>query len=371
MTNQPRLRILGTRGVPAQHGGFETFAEHLALYLVANGWHVTVYCQAEGERIKEDDWRGVQRVHIPVRARGALGTIAFDWKATVHSSRYPDLVLTLGYNTASFSLLYRLRGVKNLINMDGIEWRRQKWTATERAWLYFNERAGCLLADHLIADHPEIQSHLATRVRTSKITMIPYGAHKVDEPDPELLVEYGLAPGRYIIVIARPEPENSIFEIVSGFSRKRRGVKLVVLGRYDATRTAYHREVQQAANDEVVFVGAIYHPQKVNALRYHALLYIHGHQVGGTNPSLVEALGASSPILAHDNVFNRWVAGPRAKYFTDAKDCERQLDALLGNRPLLARMRQASTIRHRQMFTWEKVLSEYEQLLRNWLPPTV
>lgn len=122
------LRILGSRGIPAAHGGFETFAEHLSLYLVNRGWRVIVYCQdnAAGP-IFEDTWKGVERVHIPVEQDGPKGTIIFDWKATVHAARFSDLCLTLGYNTAIFCTLFRLKGVPNIINMDGIEWKRGKW----------------------------------------------------------------------------------------------------------------------------------------------------------------------------------------------------------------------------------------------------
>ena len=217
------LLILGTRGIPAEHGGFETFAEHLALYLVANGWQVTVYCQVDdGEGVSESVWNGVRLVHVPVRQQGAIGTIIFDFKSVWHAAKAKDLILTLGYNTAIFSLLHRLHGQANVMNMDGIEWRRDKWSFPEKAWLYLNEWFGARLANHLVADHPAIQSHLQRHTRNSKITMIPYGADKVTDADQSLLDQYGLAPGGYFIVVARPEPENSLYEIVASFSCKRR-----------------------------------------------------------------------------------------------------------------------------------------------------
>lgn len=367
--NNKQICILGTRGIPAAHGGFETFAEHLALYLVKRGWQVTVYCQQDGTGALHDDtWEGVRRVHIPVRQSGAKGTIVFDWKSTRHAAREQKLVLTLGYNTAMFCLAYRLRGVTNLINMDGIEWRRQKWSTLERAWLYFNERAGCWLGNHLIADHPEIKAHLATRVSTSKVTMIPYGASRINAPGTEVLMQYGLQPGGYAMVIARPEPENSLLEIVTAFGRRPRGMKLMVLGRYDPDKMPYHKQVLEAASDEVIFPGAIYEKEVVSALRFYSSLYVHGHQVGGTNPSLVEALGAGSPVLAHDNAFNRWVAGPEAAYFRNEEECAARFDVLLGDSVGLKRMSEASRERHQTMFTWEKVLEEYEALLASWLP---
>jgi len=206
MDKNKTLRILGTRGVPARHGGFETFAEHLALYLTRRGWNVIVYCQDEGEgKLYEDEWRDIRLIRVPIKNKGALGTILFDWKTTLHTARHPGGILTLGYNTAIFCVLYRLLKLRNVINMDGLEWQREKWSLAARLWLYINERIGCLTGNHLIADHPEIQNHLATRVRPGKITMIPYGAESIDSADQALLEPYGLRPQEYAIVIARPE----------------------------------------------------------------------------------------------------------------------------------------------------------------------
>lgn len=362
------IRILGTRGVPAAHGGFETFAEHLALHLVEREWDVTVYCQLEGSGpIFEDYWHGVRRVNIPVKTKGAAGTIIFDLKSTLHALLTNQLVLTLGYNTALFCLLYRVRGLTNLINMDGIEWHRKKWGALAKTWFWINDWAGSILGNHLIADHPQIARHLETRVRPSKITMIPYGADKVIEANQTVLEEYGLKPFSYAILIARAEPENSILEVVKAWSAKPRGMRLVVLGKYNPDH-AYQVAVKDAGSDEVLFPGAIYDKHVVESLRYFSRLYIHGHQVGGTNPSLVEALGAGNAVLAHDNRFNRWVAGDKAAYFSGEKDCEITLDGLLNDEVRLREMRAGSLAQYDTLFTWESVLQQYEALLTRFLP---
>ncbi|MBV8465233.1 MAG: glycosyltransferase [Burkholderiales bacterium] len=368
--NKPTLRILGTRGIPAAHGGFETFAEALALYLVEHGWRVVVYCQEDGEGpITEDRWQGVERVHIPVRQQGPLGTIVFDWRSTRHAARHGDLCLTLGYNTAVFSALLRLKGIPNLINMDGIEWRRQKWGRVAKAWFYLNEIAGCLLGNHLIADHPGIKAHLGRVVSGSKITMIPYGADRFDEVDSAPLDAFDLKPGQYCLLIARPEPENSILEIVAAYASKPRAMPLVVLGQYTPEHNAYHGRVLAQASGDVRFIGAVYDKAIVNALRAHCRLYVHGHQVGGTNPSLVEALGAGSPVLAHDNHFNRWVAGDAARYFRDQATCATRFDELLANDVDVADLRAAASSQHASHFTWPRVLASYQRLLQDWLPP--
>ena len=365
------LRILGSRGIPAAHGGFETFAQTLALDLVAQGWQVVVYCQLEGSGpLHEDRWQGVHRVLIPVPAAGTLGTMVFDWRAIAHAAQHADLCLTLGYNTALFCARLRLAGVPNLINMDGIEWRRAKWGLLAKAWFWINERAACWLAEHLVADHPLIQAHLARRVDAARISTIPYGADTVQADPGAEPRALGLRSGGYLSVVARAEPENSMLEIVRAFSMRPRGIRLAVLGHYDE-RQAYPAQVRASASDEVLFLGPIYDPARVQQLRAHALGYIHGHRVGGTNPSLVEALAAHNPVFAHDNPFNRWVAGEGAAYFSDEATLDEALTRVLADPQALLRMRRASAARHAQGLSNEAVMLQYRGLLERWLPATV
>lgn len=366
---QKSLTILGIRGVPAAHGGFETFAEQLSLYLVAKGWRVAVYCQEEGTgSISASEWSGVHRVHIPVARTGALATIFFDWQAARHAKQHQSGVcLTLGYNTAIFNLWQRLSGQINLFNMDGLEWQRDKWSLPERSWLWLNERAACWLGQHLVADHPRIKEHLVTRVPAEKVTMIPYGAQHITEANVGLLAPLELTENEYSIMIARPEPENSILEMVRAFSAKSRNHTLVVLGKFDSNN-AYHQQVLAAASREVKFVGAIYDAEIVGALRFFCRYYLHGHTVGGTNPSLVEALGAGSAVIAHNNQFNRWVAGEGAAYFNDEAECAHLFDTLLKNDTALLQMRATSQLRFSHSFTQQQVLAEYCTLLESWLP---
>lgn len=361
----PSLSIMGIRGLPARHGGFETFAARLAPFLVAEGWRVTVYCQEEDPPAEaETEWQGVRLVHLHVGQDTAWNSIRFDHACIGHALREaPPLVLTLGYNTAVLGLRLRRAGIRHVMNMDGLEWARAKWGPAARTWLYLNDWAGCLGAHHLIADHPEIARHLQTRVPASKITTIPYGTDLIEDADPALLEPFGLVPGAYLTLIARPEPENSILEIVQAFSARRRGVKLLVLGNFQPGRVRYHARVKAAASDEVIFAGAIFDPAVVHALRLYCLMYVHGHQVGGTNPSLLEAMGAGNPVLAHDNRFNRWVAGGGAWYFKDTDSCRAALDALLARPDERRRLAEANIHRAVNAFRWERVLQRYEVTL--------
>jgi glycosyltransferase involved in cell wall biosynthesis len=358
--------ILGTRGVPAAHGGFESFAEKLALFLVARGWHVSVYCQDEvaavTQRYSTDTWRGVERVKVQVAETGALGTITFDWHSVRHASTRDGVCLVLGYNTAAFLSVLRWRGRKVLINMDGIEWKRPKWSAPVRAWFYLNEWLGAWLGHRLVADHPAIADHLATRRPRGAIATIPYGADEVVSASPAPLRAYEIESGRYLVSIARIEPDNSILPMVAAFSRRRRGMKLVVLGKLE-DGNAYHAAVKAAASDEVLFPGAIYEQKIVQALRFHARAYCHGHTVGGTNPSLVEALWCGNAVLAHRNRFNLWTAGAEQFFFSDADECEQTIERILNDDIAVARAGRMARLRAAADFGWNDILLAYEREL--------
>lgn len=363
------VRILGTHGVPAAYGGFETAAENVALFLASRGWRVVVYCQIDGTGpLREDVWNGLERVLIPVDIDGWRGTSKFDLLSIWHAAKFGDLCLTFGYNTAIFNLLQRVKGIPNVINMDGIEWSRSRWGFFRQAILYTNERIACLVGNHLIADHPEIEKFLLTRAPSRKLTTITYGADPVGDAPVTAAVSRGLEPGRYLTLICRPIPENSILELVQGFSRTHRGYKLALLGEYMPDEDPYHRRVVDAASEEVAFLGPIYDRAQVEALRFHSAMYLHGHTVGGTNPSLVEAMAAGNPVIAHDNPYNRWVARDAAVYFSTENDISAQLDELLASPDRLAQMRAASLRRYEEEFTWEHVAGQYEQLLLRFLP---
>jgi glycosyltransferase involved in cell wall biosynthesis len=362
------VRVLGTHGVPGNYGGFETAAENVSKYLVRKGWRVVVYCQGAGTGpITEDLWEGIERVHIPVDLPGWRGTSKFDWLSIAHACKFDDLCLTFGYNTGIYNFRQRLKGIRNVINMDGIEWRRSRWGLAKQAVLYANERFAALFGDHLIADHPEIEKYLLTRAPKRKLSTITYGADPVTSvPSTESLASYGLEAGKYLTLIARPIPENSILDIVRGFSAQKRGYKLALLGKYEPEKDPFHAAVVGAASNEVQFLGPVY-GEKIIPIRYHGVAYLHGHTVGGTNPSLVEALAAGNPVIAHDNPYNRWVARDAAVYFGDADSFSAQLTGLLADQARLQAMHGAALQRFEAEFTWDRVAGHYEQLLRRYL----
>ncbi len=362
----PSVLILGTRGIPAAHGGFETFAERLALRLVSQGWTVGVYCQHEaaggGRRVWQDTWRGIERIHIEIGTTGPKATLIFDWLSVRDATARDSVCLVLGYNGAVFLPYLRFRGRRVITNMDGIEWRRPKWSLAVRGWFYVNEWIAARSSHRLVADHPEIARHLACRYPDVPVVTVPYGADPVTSASEKPVHALGLVPDQYLLAVCRIEPDNNILTIVQAFSRARRGVKLVVIGNVDDT-TDYGRAVQEAASDEVLFPGPVYDAAALSSLRFHARAYMHGHMAGGTNPSLVEALWAGNAVVAHDNAFNRWTADGAALFFRDTEECAACIAAIEQQPELVAGLRRAARLQAAAKFNWSDVFEAYEQEL--------
>ena len=359
-----QINILGTRGIPAAHGGFETFTARLAPYLRDRGHTITVYCQCEdlGPKTKwEDEWHGIRRVHVRPARRGPAGTMEFDLACVRDVLTRPGVDLVLGYNTAIFNTLERLKGRRVVMNMDGIEWKRAKWGTAAKVWFWLNEILGANLCHTAIADHPEIAHHVSKRCFKTPV-MIPYGSDPILEAPEHRVSSLGLTPDNYLISIARIEPENSILELVKAFSDLETDAKLIVLGNIQ-DNVPYHVAVKAAASSNVIFSGGIYDPKTVAALRYHARAYLHGHQVGGTNPSLVEALGAGNAVLAHDNRFNRWTAGEGQFFFSSIEEAHALMRDILNDTPTIDAARSAARTRHNEAFQWDAILKAYEEVL--------
>lgn len=368
------VRILGTHGVPAAYGGFETAAENVGLYLRDKGWNVVVYCQIQGTGpITTDEWQGITRVNIFEPQDGWRGTVAFDRSSIRHAMaahRPGDVWLTFGYNTGIFNIVPRMRGIPNVINMDGMEWTRKRWGLMKQGFLLTNERFAGWVGNVLIADHPVIATYLRRHFGRRRVQTITYGAHEVVAAPVAPVEQLNLIPGAYGIVVCRPIPENSVLEIVQAWSARKRGMPLVIVGPF-GDDDPYHVAVKAAASEEVIFPGAIFEPERIQALRFHAAVYLHGHTVGGTNPSLVEAMAAGNPVVAHNNPYNTWVAGPGNAYFSGARDLATTLDTVLADEDRRQAMGQSSRARFHDEFTWVKIGDEYERALHTALARTL
>lgn len=364
-----KIAILGARGIPARYGGFETFAEELATRLVAGGAHdVTVYCEGRGEG-GPMEFNGVHLKHISCFPLGPLSTILFDLACLWNARKDYDIVYMLGYGASIFCFLPRLWNTLVLINMDGVEWRRNKWGPVAKLYFKAMEAAAMLMPDHLIADAEAIREHLALRHSSMPpCTVIPYGAPIIQEaPDPSLLRQWGLSPGGYYLVVCRLEPENHVLEIIRGFRNSSSHRKLIILGDRESG-TDYVAQLKFEASDpRIKMVGTEYNTMKINALRYHAYAYLHGHSVGGTNPSLLESMGCGAAVLAHDNVFNREVLADAGRYFAAPEELTKLIGQLDEGELPIAEMKKRAWRIVQDKYSWDLMAGVYARLFSDLL----
>ena len=363
----PSIAILGTRGIPARYGGFETFAAEVSTRLVEQGLSVAVFCEDDDARAeKPETYRGVDLVYVPVPKLGPLSTIVHDLRCLWRARSAYDVVYMLGYGAALFCWLPRLFGTEVWINMDGIEWRRTKYGRLGRLWLRLMEAAAVRTPTRIVADADAVEASLRRRHRRlPPCSVIPYGAPaRAEAPSADSVRRLGLQPGRYHLVVCRFEPENHVREIIEGYTASRSQRPLVVLGTARAD-TAYVRALRRlaGADERVLLLPPIYDADRLSALRYHACSYLHGHSVGGTNPSLVEALGCGNAVIAHDNPFNREVAGPAALYFDEAADVPNLVERLEADTQLRLQLGRDARERQQRRYTWDAVVAAYLALL--------
>jgi glycosyltransferase involved in cell wall biosynthesis len=360
-----RVAILGTRGIPAQYGGFETFAEELSFRLVSKKIEVTVYC-VKVDNGKISNYKGVQLHYIRALPCGPFTTILFDLLCLFHARKKYDVVYMLGYGTSIFCFLPRLWGTKVLINMDGIEWMRSKWNFWAKLWLKFSEIIATKTATMLIADAQGIYDFLKKRHRTlPPVSVLSYGASCIkDPPDNSYWPAWGLVPQRYYLVVCRLVPENHVEEIMKGFFMSPCTKRLIIVG--DLTvKSPYIRRLLQIKSERITFTGTIYEKETLRYMRYHAFAYFHGHSVGGTNPSLLEALGCGNAVIAHDNTFNREVAGDAALYFKTDADIPAIVNELEQNIITYNALKNEAYSRIETLYNWEHITNQYCDLLNN------
>ncbi len=357
------IAILGSRGIPAHYGGFETFAEELGIRLAASDLDVTVYCEKHADTEMLPEYQQVRLEYLPVFRLGPATTIIFDVMCLWHARKEFDVVYMLGYGASLFCFIPRLWKNEVWINMDGVEWARSKWNWAAKVWFRMMEAIATWTATTVIADAEAIKSHLLTRYpRVRKIKVIAYGAKIVENPaESDILSELNLQSESYYLVVCRLEPENHVQEIVDGFLLSKSDFPLIVVGDIEAS-SSYVAQLREIRSPRVQFIGTIFDQNKLEFLRWHSRAYFHGHCVGGTNPSLLEALGCGNRVIAHDNAFNREVATGCAEYFSSSA----QIPEIIGRIDEagdMAEVRVAAQERIRNKYSWEKVAQSYNQLL--------
>jgi glycosyltransferase involved in cell wall biosynthesis len=320
--NKPTLGIIGTVGVPAKYGGFETLAEHLALNL-SSEYQTTVYCSATNyakhERVKT--WKGIRLLYLPLSANG-VQSIIYDIISMIHALFFMDVILVLGVSGCIFLPIIKLLAPRKqvVVNVDGLEWRRGKWKGLAKRFLRFSEGMAVRFADEVVTDNAAIQQYVR-EIYGVNSRLIEYGADHAEPFDiqAEYLGKYPFLNGQYAFKVCRIEPENNIHLVLEAFARHGK-LPLVLVGNWDNSEygTDLRKLYRQYSN--LYLLDPIYQHDELNMLRSNCALYVHGHSAGGTNPSLVEAMYLGLPVLSFGVIYNRITTQERAIYFETVED---------------------------------------------------
>lgn len=352
------IAIIGTRGYPSFYGGFETAVRKLAPFLVDAGWDVTVY----GRRVaKVDQSQGDPRVRVIV-TRGtdskSISTLSYGLTASLNAARRrPDVAVVMNVANGYFLPLLKIRGIKTLVNVDGIEWDRAKWGRLAKLVFRGGARFTARFADELVFDSHEIGRRWREEFNRDGL-FIPYGG----EFEPELPLEEGLSRRGYVLVVARFVPENTIPEFVEAAAEISEHMPVVIVGSsgYGGELDERVRELS-ARNARVHWLGHISDDQRLHALWQNAAVYFHGHSVGGTNPTLVQAMALKSPVVARDTPYNREVLADAGHFCEPTPQAIRDaVVALAADRAEQERAAEAGYRRAEQLYTWDRVCGAYE-----------
>ena len=367
-----RIALLGSRGIPAKYGGFETFAEHVAPALAAEGREVWVSC--EGTALpRPSEYKGVRLFYFPLKPfRRVFYETIYDIYSLWRASLTCDCVIMLGYGAGFFFFIPKLFRRKIAVNVDGREWTREKYNSLEKTALHVNELFALHYADAAIADARAIQAYLkASRAREA--TFIPYGVDVSARVkwDPSRLGALSgdldhLEIGEYFLIVARLERDNNISTMVEGFLTARTEKKLVIVGNFldSSYEGGIHALIaEHRGQDRVMFSGGIYEKDLLTMLRQHCFAYLHGHSAGGTNPSLLEAMSARNLIIAHDNQYNREVCDRFALFFNDPASLRTAIESVGDQPEAYDTLRDGAFDRAKNEYAWDRVIREYEALL--------
>lgn len=363
---QPTLSIafVGTRGVPARYGGFETCVEEVGRRLASRGHRIVVYCRTPTEEAAPDRPRrheSMDLIHLPALRKRSLETLSHTGLSVRHLRRHrTDVALVFNAANAPWLPVLRQARIPVATHLDGLEWQRTKWGPTGVRYYRTVERLAVRWSDAVIADAPGIADYYRDKFG-AEAEQIAYGAPLI-ESTANRLAELGLSQDAYHLVVARFEPENHVDVIVDGYRRSSATLPLVVVGSAPYS-DEYTRAVHGLADSRVRFLGGVWDQELLDQMYAGARTYLHGHSVGGTNPSLLRAIGAGAPVGAYDVVFNHGVLGEAGWYFADADGVARIVEEAESH-PERAHLRgEASRLRAKD-YTWDDVADRYEALAR-------
>jgi len=356
-----RLAILGTRGIPASYGGFETFAEHLSTRLVARGHEVTVYCRSHYTSPRQLEFQGVRLQVLPTIHHKYLDTVVHTFLSALHAApqRY-DAALICNAANAPFAPILRWTGTPVAINVDGLEHKRKKWNVIGRTYYLLAERLATILPNETVTDARVIQDYYRARYRADS-TMIAYGADVERRPDP-LVRRWRVEPNRYVLYVSRLEPENNAHLVIEAFKRVRTAHKLLIVG--DAPYAhQYIAELKRRARGDkrILFTGFVF-GRDYRTLQQNAYCYVHATEVGGTHPALLEAMGFGNCVLTLAAPENVEAIGDAGIPYTDETDLAEKLQRVLRDGSLVHAYRNRAQTRVLQKYDWEYVVDRYEEL---------
>jgi glycosyltransferase involved in cell wall biosynthesis len=356
-----RIAIIGIRGVPANYGGFETFAEQLGRRLVDAGHRVTVYGRDRSVPRHTTEYEGMRIVRLPAPRSKYLETVVHTLFCAFHliPRRY-DVVYVCNSANVPAAALLRLFGKTVVLNVDGLEWKRAKWNRVGRAYYRLCAAAAARLPVHVVTDARVIQDYYLEAYGRDT-DYFPYGTDIAKTDDDGTLEALDLAPGGYVLYVSRLEPENNAHVVIAAYGAVVTDVPLVIVG--DAPYASRYIASLHATTDaRVRFVGAIY-GNGYRVLQSHARAYIQATEVGGTHPALVEAMGAGNAIIANDVPEHRETLGDAGHYYGTVTGLAECLSEVLGDPSLAAQLGAAAQERARRLYSWDSVAADYERWL--------
>jgi len=357
-----KIAIIGSRGIPARYGGFETFVEHISSILVRANYEVTVY----GEKGNAEIIKNNSEVHIKESVfKKSKNPLLFYFDSLRKTVSTYDLVLVCGVGAAPFYPLFKNKNSFLITNVDGLEHLRAKFSIPKKIFVRLAQRFTKKYSDIIIADSESVGIFWKEKLLCppEKLEVIAYGADEAFPFNQAILEKYSLIEGNYYLIVARLVPENHILEIIKGFIASGSEKKLIIVGGLESN--SYVRMIREFSGSKILFADAIYEKESLDSLRRGAFAYIHGHSVGGTNPSLLEAMAASCICICHDNIFNREVNTEEQLYFRDAEDLRLRINELEKMpKAEIALLKQTSFKRVSIKYSWDLIGEQYLQLLR-------
>ena len=356
-----RIAILGTRGIPANYGGFETFAEHLSTRLAARGHDVTVYCRAHYTSPRELEFQGVRLKVLPTIRHKYFDTIVHSFLSALHSvPRRYDAALICNAANAPFASILRLTGTPVALNVDGLEHKRKKWNSIARRYYLLAERLATILPNETVTDERVIQEYYLARYRVAS-TMIAYGAEVERRPDPSVR-RWRVEPNRYVLYVSRLEPENNAHLVIEAFKRVRTAHKLLIVGDAPYARDYIADLKARARRDRrIIFTGFVF-GRDYRALQQNAYCYVHATEVGGTHPALLEAMGFGNCVLTLAAPENMEAIGDAGIAYADENDLAEKLQRVLRDGSLVHSYRNRAQARVQEVYDWDYVVDQYERL---------